>query len=364
MVFGLKLSLPSKKAAEPPQDDASNRSKANASSKQALTVNEFVARSKRNKQKGLEPTKPELIAYARYLGIDAITDADLIWIAEDSLNAPLPFDWTEHHDSADRVFYFNVVKHSSSWTHPLEQIHRDIYKRIVEFRNGGKSKEEQVADLEKWRQKCDEAEQEAHKELLSWTEHIDEQGKQFFFHRERHQSVWTDPRPAHSHVLYLQMKAFRVVSKHCGRPVTAQAPESLVADIINRPLVGDRGAKKGPGSKGNFLGSEDEGENHVDGGQKRKKKKRKDKHKDEEPSSDDRKDLGGQIDSPRQHQQQQRAPSDSDWPSSRGSPGALPPMSGRKPVGRLCTPPGDGLPSIGRARVRAGIKLEPLKPMS
>ena len=95
--------------------------------KGALTVNEFatalapslraalwqtrhvhtskVARTKRYRERGLEPTKPELIAYARlgtrllggshgggagrkslprYLGIDPITDGDLMWIADEA----------------------------------------------------------------------------------------------------------------------------------------------------------------------------------------------------------------------------------------------------------------------------------------
>merc|ERR1719167_1130130 len=117
MVFGLKLGLPNKKQpAEPPPSSEVQKAAGGGGAKSALTVNEFVARSKRQRERGLEPTKPELIAYARYLGIDPIADGDLMWIADEALNAPLPSEWTEHHDNADRVFYYNVQTHASSWT--------------------------------------------------------------------------------------------------------------------------------------------------------------------------------------------------------------------------------------------------------
>merc|ERR1712166_1203589 len=84
---------------------------------------------------GVKPSGPELIAYARYLGIDPVADHDLLWIAVEALEAPLPSDWTEHFDSNDRVFYYNATMRVSSWTHPLEHIYRETYKTMVNFRN-------------------------------------------------------------------------------------------------------------------------------------------------------------------------------------------------------------------------------------
>merc|ERR1719217_700322 len=210
MVFGLRLGLPKKAsaaattAASADGADTSVSPKAtkkggkqggspspDGKSKTPLTVNEFVARTKKSREKGLEPTKPELIAYAKYLGIDPVIDADLMWIADESLSAPLPSEWTEHQDSADRVFYYNVQTHASSWTHPLEQLHRDTYKQIVSFRTKDSPKEEQVIELEKFRQACEEAEREAHSELQAWSEHTDEQSQKFFYNREQHRSAWT-----------------------------------------------------------------------------------------------------------------------------------------------------------------------------
>ncbi|RKP03276.1 hypothetical protein CXG81DRAFT_818, partial [Caulochytrium protostelioides] len=40
-----------------------------------------------------EPTEEEIIEYATYLGIDPDTEPEFLWIARDSLKAPLPADW-------------------------------------------------------------------------------------------------------------------------------------------------------------------------------------------------------------------------------------------------------------------------------
>eukprot|EP00747_Dinoflagellata_sp_TGD_P164995 gnl/TRDRNA2_/TRDRNA2_185727_c0_seq1.p1 gnl/TRDRNA2_/TRDRNA2_185727_c0~~gnl/TRDRNA2_/TRDRNA2_185727_c0_seq1.p1 ORF type:complete len:418 (-),score=86.08 gnl/TRDRNA2_/TRDRNA2_185727_c0_seq1:181-1434(-) len=232
MVFGLKLGLAKAKiphghamadrcdeASERPQRMSSGAAIAAPQPRTAggLTVNEFVARAKRHREKGLEPTKPELIAYSRYLGIDPVVDGDLMWISEEALKAPLPLEWTEHNDSSDRVFYYNVKTHQSSWTHPLEQAHRDAYTAIVHFRGEKMSKQEQLQELERMRKKVERLERNAHQELHHWTEHTDDHGQRFYHNKEQNLSVWTDPRPAQCHELYLQMKALRVLSKHCGQ---------------------------------------------------------------------------------------------------------------------------------------------------
>lgn len=399
MVFGFKLGLPLRRqpSEPPPQNDASlsarSASSSGPSSKVGLTVNEFVARTKRIREKGLEPTKPELIAYARYLGIDPIADGDLMWISDEALNAPLPAEWTEHHDSADRVFYYNVNTHASSWTHPLEQLHRDMYKEIVRFRSGDLSKEEQAAELDSLRHKCEEAERDAHKELQVWTEHLDEQGQKFFYNRERQQSVWTDPRPARCHTLYLQMKALRVLSKHCGHSSSTRGPEPLSSDF-GRPffspreasgnaavsaLKGDRplyqGALSARSSEAASSAEEDSSE-PAENEKIRRKKKRRDKDgKDDLVPLETVRDEGlpsplGKLDN---HSLVSKRTASSAVEEARAALGvsqiAVPPTPrGRGLVpgptmgnGRLPSPLGDGLTSIGRAKVRAGIRLEPLQ---
>ncbi|CAE7222100.1 CEP164 [Symbiodinium microadriaticum] len=327
--------------------------------------------------------------WTEYLGIDPITDGDLMWIADEALAAPLPSEWTEHHDSADRVFYYNVQTHASSWTHPLEQMHRDTYKSIVHYRSGEVSKEDQVTELERLKRKCDDAERESIRELQAWSEHTDEGGQKFFYNREKQVSVWTDPRPARCHALYVQMRALRDMSKHCGQAVPGLGPmddprrdklriqQTLVignVDPLGRSTTRDKrdDDSRLAGGSGT-AGQKDE--------EKKKKKKHKEgKHKKEggnEELLDLTEDGDGEIGAPdifnkksgldvkkpslsaveEVRQALGVAPGSNAAGSQsdpRGLSGGLPSIN-QGSFGRLPqTPPGDGLSSVGRAKVRAG----------
>merc|ERR1712232_1463507 len=204
-----------------------------------------------------KPSGPELIAYARYLGIDPVADHDLLWIAVEALEAPLPSDWTEHFDSVDRVFYYNAATRVSSWTHPMEKIYRDTYTTIVSFRNASMSAAERSERLAQLHQEIKQMEHDVHKEIAQWTEHTDEQGNRFYFNREERQSTWTDPRPAKCQVLYLRMKMLRLLQSSAGgtagisetkgtmdhgsrfAPLTS-VPSELEDPAHKRPKVGGR----------------------------------------------------------------------------------------------------------------------------
>merc|ERR1711918_268187 len=129
------------------------------------SVNDFISKTKSQQRQGLKPSGPELIAYARYLGIDPVADHDLLWIAVEALEAPLPSDWTEHFDSNDRVFYYNATMRVSSWTHPLEHIYRETYKTIVTFRNSNMTAQERQDKLHSLQMDVKQMELDVHKEI-------------------------------------------------------------------------------------------------------------------------------------------------------------------------------------------------------
>merc|ERR1719201_2187940 len=181
-----------------------------------LSVNDFISKTKNQQRQGLKPSGPELIAYARYLGIDPVADHDLLWIAVEALEAPLPSTWSEHFDSNDRVFYYNASTRVSSWTHPLEHVYRETYTTIVNFRNSNMSSAERADKLQKLQAECEQMERDVHREISLWTEHHDEHGHRFYFNAQEKQSTWTDPRPAQCHLLYLKMKLVRVLSSCAG----------------------------------------------------------------------------------------------------------------------------------------------------
>eukprot|EP00913_Durusdinium_trenchii_P004609 g4278.t1 len=60
---------------------AEGRSGAATRVQAGLSVNDFISKTKTQQRQGLKPSGPELIAYARYLGIDPVADHDLLWIA-------------------------------------------------------------------------------------------------------------------------------------------------------------------------------------------------------------------------------------------------------------------------------------------
>lgn len=196
------------------------------------SVNDFISKTRMQGREGLKPSGPELVAYARYLGIDPVVDHDLLWIAVQALEAPLPSEWSEHFDSSDRIFYYNASTRVSSWTHPLEQVYRDTYATIIRFRNSNLSLGERAEQLHKLQVDCEEMERAVHEEIGLWTEHADSNGHRFYHNASTKHSAWTDPRPAKCHTLYLRMKMIRVMEA-CMRSAHGEAKDT-------RPRLGSK----------------------------------------------------------------------------------------------------------------------------
>ena len=159
--------------------------------------------------------------YARYLGIDPAVDHDLLWIAEEALEAPLPSEWTEHFDSSDRVDYYNETTKGTSLTHPLENLYRDAYKTIVHFR-GAMSPQDRVDELLKLQQECQQMEREVQDECTAWEEHERPDGEGLYYYNpnesEENQISYTDPvaRRAKRHILYLKMMTIQILWQSPG----------------------------------------------------------------------------------------------------------------------------------------------------
>jgi len=183
------------------------------------TVNHFLAAVRRG---GLESVPTQLFqAYARYLNLDPDADADLLWIVELAARAPTPVGWTEHFDSQGRLFYYHAERRSSWWTHPLEDEHRDVHRRITEFRDRGANANDM--GLGGLRGELWQLEAEATEAELSWMEHWDQDGHIFYFNRRERLSSWTDPRPAIRHRLLLRQRAVRTLLG-CPEPPEEEAP--------------------------------------------------------------------------------------------------------------------------------------------
>mmetsp|Transcript_24247 Transcript_24247/g.68087 ORF Transcript_24247/g.68087 Transcript_24247/m.68087 type:complete len:500 (-) Transcript_24247:39-1538(-) len=370
-----------------------------------LSVNDFISKTKNQTRQGLKPSGPELIAYARYLGIDPVADHDLLWIAYEALEAPLPSDWTEHFDSNDRVFYYNATMRVSSWTHPLEHIYRETYKTIVNFRNANMAPQERGEKLHQLHLEVKQMEHDVHKEISQWSDHMDEQGNRFYFNKEERQSTWTDPRPAKCQILHLRMKMLSLLQSSSGatpgfsssKMSSAFAPLSgsdfddpsrgSAQGALKRPKVGGNGrtgegglwsssqAESGataagetagrsvPSSPDSARGSDSESEDDRKG--KKKKKKKKKKKRDQAQAEPPPRAGGAQNLRNSQSEPTVGAKpllsNDVDGHAKGGIGGLQPSPSGPNTLSSLANlEHTDGLSNMGRTRVKAGIRLEPI----
>ena len=92
------------------------------------------------------PSAMEIIEYAKYLGMNPIYDADLLWIAAEGLTAPLPAGWTEHEDQDGNLYFYNVDTDHSTREHPLDKHYRQTYlneKRKKELQLGAEPAEKE-----------------------------------------------------------------------------------------------------------------------------------------------------------------------------------------------------------------------------
>jgi hypothetical protein len=70
-----------------------------------------------------------LLEYARFLGMDPERDVDLLWIARESLKAPLPLNWKPCQTDDGNIYYFNFATGESLWEHPCDEKYKEMYQR-------------------------------------------------------------------------------------------------------------------------------------------------------------------------------------------------------------------------------------------
>ena len=104
--------------------------------KTILTPNYTIRQKKNNKPKPplfeeeISLLKQRAIeAHAKYLGMDLIVDKEFLWIAHQSLLAPLPPDWEQFESPDGEFYYFHKPSNESSWIHPRDDHYREMFKK-------------------------------------------------------------------------------------------------------------------------------------------------------------------------------------------------------------------------------------------
>lgn len=72
--------------------------------------------------------------------MDTDADADLLYIAEWALTAPVPEGWTVHLDSEGHEFFFNAATNQSTYEHPMDEHYRQYYLKKREEKLAGKTR--------------------------------------------------------------------------------------------------------------------------------------------------------------------------------------------------------------------------------
>ncbi|OUM66383.1 hypothetical protein PIROE2DRAFT_6428, partial [Piromyces sp. E2] len=75
-----------------------------------------------------EPTLEEIEEYASFLGMDVEKERHFLWIARESLKAPLPPNWKPCQTDDENIYYFNFVTGESIWDHPCDEYYRKLYE--------------------------------------------------------------------------------------------------------------------------------------------------------------------------------------------------------------------------------------------
>eukprot|EP01052_Picozoa_sp_SAG31_P013618 SAG31_NODE_823_length_11772_cov_10.262229_3_plen_1580_part_00 len=78
------------------------------------------------------PSEHEIHEYARWLGInpDDPNDEELMWMAREGIDAPLPPQWKPiQQGSGGPVYYFNFETEESTWDHPSDLQYKKLYRK-------------------------------------------------------------------------------------------------------------------------------------------------------------------------------------------------------------------------------------------
>eukprot|EP00962_Isochrysis_galbana_P034593 scaffold11731_cov119-Isochrysis_galbana.AAC.6 len=66
----------------------------------------------------------------RYLGMDVDADADLLWIADEALQATEPYGWEERLDPAGGRYFHNTITQMTIVQHPVDYHYQQLYLQM------------------------------------------------------------------------------------------------------------------------------------------------------------------------------------------------------------------------------------------
>ena len=71
-----------------------------------------------------------MLAYADYIGIDIGEDAELLWIADEALQAAEPAGWEECQDLQGGTYWYNPTTLTTMTQHPVDYHYQQFYLQM------------------------------------------------------------------------------------------------------------------------------------------------------------------------------------------------------------------------------------------
>ena len=69
----------------------------------------------------------DVLAFAEMIGMDAKEDIDLLWLADEALQAPEPVGWEERQDPRGNTYYCNTITNMTMVQHPVDYHYQQLY---------------------------------------------------------------------------------------------------------------------------------------------------------------------------------------------------------------------------------------------
>lgn len=97
-------------------------------------------------EQDIDENSDDFKEFVRHLELDFVEDADFIWIAKEAYLAPVPPNWSEFTDAEGRIYFYHHVRDESSWSHPFDQLYREVIKLAQGFRHQTREESEQIIE--------------------------------------------------------------------------------------------------------------------------------------------------------------------------------------------------------------------------
>mmetsp|Transcript_87621 Transcript_87621/g.194947 ORF Transcript_87621/g.194947 Transcript_87621/m.194947 type:complete len:372 (-) Transcript_87621:98-1213(-) len=196
----------------------------------------------------------DLQEYGKSLGTDLRKDVDLTWIVREAFEAPLPSSWTEHVDAEGRVYFFNAVTEESTWSHPMD----NVYRELLELIHGVRDKEATLP-LERRASAVRDHLMEVHTRALAqlegWSGPYPSETGQYYYNERQSVSTWVSPIEGWEYELAVRHSVLHrcLLAGDAGEEEDADDGESFFeAPILHLPLGLARREDDGQNSSRSF----------------------------------------------------------------------------------------------------------------